>query len=147
MNLIIEILWIILAAAGLYIINASTKRFTKVINSKNLMQRDMEMYKIKFSEQDILSHLDFIIEECLDFYIAMELTPKNLYYINNSLETEITNKLGEIIPSRISPTLYSQLSLIYDSNQIANVIGEKIYTKVLEYVIQFNVQNERNPKK
>lgn len=146
MELLIEFLWIILAAIMIYTIYISAKRFANTNNNRNLMWRDIEMYKIKFSEQEIISHLDFIIEECLDYYIAMVITPKNLYYINTSLETEITNTLGEIVSSRISPTLYSQLSLIYDESQIATVVGERIYTKVLEYVIQFNIQNENKSK-
>lgn len=146
MELVFKIIYIILVVIALAVIYSIARKFAKIMNSKNLMERDIEMYKINYSEVAILSHLDFIITECLDYYIAMELTPKNLYYINNAAETEIVNKLGEIVPSRISPTLYSQLSLVYDSSQIASVIGEKIYTKVLEYVIEFNVQNENREK-
>lgn len=147
MELIFKIIWAILAAITIHIIYISANKFVKVMNSKNLMQRDIEMYKIKFSELEILNHLNFIIEECLEYYIMMNITPKDLYYINNNAETEMVNKLGELVPARISPTLYSQLSLIYDENQIATVIGEKIYAKVLEYVIEFNVNNEHNLKK
>ena len=146
MELAIKIVWIIVALLGVYVLYISLKRFTKIMNNKILMERDLEMYKINFSEQAILSHLDFIITECLDYYIAMILTPKHLYYINTSVETEMLNKLSETIPERISPTLYSQLSLIYDPEQISSVIGEKIYTKVLEYVIEFNVENENREK-
>jgi len=147
MNKIFEIIWIIIAIIALYTVYIISKKFANVLNSRNLMHRDIEMYKIKFSEQDILAHLNFIIDECLDYYVAINLTPKQLYYINNTIENEITTALGELVPARISPTLYSQLSLIYDSNQIAAVIGEKIYTKVLEYVIQFNVQNDHKVNK
>lgn len=146
MELTFKIIYILLALCALYVLRTSIKLIVGVINSKNLMQRDIEMYKIKYSEIDILNHLDFIITECLEYYVTMNLTPKQLYYINNHMETEIVTKLGEIVPSRISPTLYSQLSLVYDSNQIASVIGEKIYIKVLEYVIEFNVSNEHREK-
>ena len=147
MEIIFKILWIILAVSTLFLVYVIARKFAKIMNSKNLMIRDIEMYKMKFSEQEILSHLEFIIDECLDYYVTMNLTPKQLYYINNAMETEITNALANIVPARISPTLYSQLSLIYDSSQIASVIGEKIYTKVLEYVIAFNVSNEHKNKK
>ena len=146
MDLAIKIIWIILALLILYTVYVSVNKIVKVVNSKNLLMRDIEMFKMKFSEEEILNHLDFIITECLDYYVAMTLTPKGLYYINTQLETEITNNLGEIVSARISPTLYSQLTLIYDPSQISNVIGEKIYTKVLEYVVQFNVQNGKDKK-
>lgn len=142
MDILFKFLYIILGVAALGMIYIITRKFAKIINAKILFNRDIEMYKLKFSEQEILAHLDFIIEECLDYYIAMKFTPKQLYYINNTLETEIIESLAEIVPNRISSTLYSQLSLIYNTDQIGSVIGEKIYTKVLEYVIQFNVQNE-----
>lgn len=147
MELAFKIIYIILAITGLALAYVISNKFAKIMNSKNLMERDIEMYKIKFTEQEIISHLNFIIEDYLDYYIAMNITPKNLYYINNSMETEIVTALSETVSARISPTLYSQLSLIYDSSQIASAIGEKIYIKVLEYVIQFNVQNERMNKK
>lgn len=147
MELVFKIIYIVLIVATLITVYSIARKFAKIINSKNLMMRDIEMYKIKYSEQDILFHLDFIISECLEYYVTMYITPKNLYYINNNTETEIVNKLSEMVPSRISPTLYSQLSLIYDSNQIASVVGEKIYLKVLEYVIEFNVQNDHKNKK
>ena len=142
MDLTIKIIWIILAICTLFTVYIIARKFAMILNSKNLMMRDIAMYKMKFSEQEILTHLDYIIDEYLTYYITMYITPKNIYYITNPIETEIVKKLSETVPARISPTLYSQLSLIYDSNQIANVIGEKIYTKVLEFVLQFNIQNK-----
>ena len=146
MELIFKIIYVILAVSTLIIVYLIAGRFARIMNTKILFNRDIEMNKLKFSELEILSHLDFIIEECLDYYIAINLTPKQLYYISNHIEKEIIDYLGEVVPSRISPTLYSQLSLVYDSSQIGTVIGEKIYTKVLEYVIRFNVQNDSQQK-
>jgi hypothetical protein len=147
MELIFKIIWIILMVSALAVVYVSADKFAKVMNRKNNMDRDIEFLKIKYNEEEIISHLNFIIDECLDYYIAMHITPKQPYYINNNMETEIINHLGKLVPSRISPTLYSQLSLIYDNEQIAQAIGERIYIKVLEYVINFNVQNEHGNKK
>lgn len=147
MELIFKIIYIVLILTSLIFLYVIAKMFTEVAKIKVYMDRDIEMYKLKFSEQEILSHLDFIIEECLDYYIAMNITPKQLYYINNSTETEIVNALSSMVPERLSPTLYSQLSLIYNTDKIGTVIGEKIYTKVLAYVIEFNIQNDSIDKK
>ena len=146
MELIFKIIYVILAVITLITVYLIAAKFARIMNTKILFNRDIEMNKLKFSELEILAHLDFIIEECLDYYIAINLTPKQLYYISNNIEKEIIDYLGEVVPSRISPTLYSQLSLVYDSSQVGTVIGEKIYTKVLEYVIQFNVQNDSQQK-
>ena len=146
-NLVFQIIWVALATQGLLLIYVVARKFAKIMNSRNLMLRDIEMYKIKFSELEIIAHLDYIISEYLDYYITMNVTPKQIYYINKSTEDEMIKTLSEVIPTRISPTLYSQLSLIYDPNQIPMVIGEKIYLKILEYIIEFNVQNEFKQKK
>ena len=147
MEIAFKIIYIILALIAVFVVYIISNRFVKVINAKNLIERDIEMYKIQYSEQDILTHLDYIIQECLDYYIAMTLAPKRLSYISSSMETEMLDKLGETVQSRISPTLYSKLSLIYSADQIGIIIGEKIYTKVLEYIIQFNVENENKENK
>ena len=147
MEITFKIIYIILALIAVFVVYIISNRFVKVINAKNLIERDIEMYKIQYSEQDILTHLDYIIQECLDYYIAMTLAPKRLSYISSSMETEMLDKLGETVQSRISPTLYSKLSLIYSADQIGIIIGEKIYTKVLEYIIQFNVENENKENK
>ena len=146
-NLTFQIIWTILAVLGLILLYVIARKFAKIMNSKNLMERDIEMYKMKFSEQEIITHLDFIMTEYLDYYVTMYITPKQVYYINKSMEDEMVKTLSEVIPTRISPTLYSQLSLIYDPSQIPKVIGEKLYLKMLEYVIEFNVQNEYKQKK
>lgn len=142
-DLIFKIIYIVLAVSTLITLYTIARKFARIMNCKILFERDIQMYKLQFSEQDILKHLDFIIEEFLDYYVVMNITPKQIYYINNSMETEMVNVLGEVIPTRISPALYSKLSLIYDNNQIGTIIGEKIYTKVLEYVIEFNVANKK----
>lgn len=141
----IAIITILLAL--LLTIHASIKLIVNAIRMKSTMQRDIEIYKIKYSEEEILKHLDFIITECFEYYIAMNITPKEIYYINSKMETEMLNKLAVIVSERISPTLYTQLSLIYDSSQLSTVIGEKIYARVLEYVLPFNVENEKMNKK
>ena len=147
MELLFKIIWIILAITTLSIVYLIARKFARIMNAKILYERDIEMYKLKFSELEIISHLDFIIDECIDYYVTMNITPKQLYYINNNMETDMVNTLGEIVQERISPTLYSQLSLLYSADQIGIVVGEKIYTKVLEYVISFNVSYEHKNKK
>lgn len=142
-ELVFKIIYVILSIIGLGIIYIIAKNITKAINNKNLILRDVEMYKIKYSEEEISAHLDFIINECFDFYIVMNLMPKNLDYINNNTEKEIIKHLSEIVPERISSTLYSQLSLIYNSNQVPKIIAEKIYSRVLEYVLNYNIQNKK----
>ena len=142
-----KIIYIILILLGLLTIHSCVKLVINSINTKTMVQRDIQIYSIKYSEEEILKHLDFIITECFDQYIAMNITPKEIYYITSKMETEMLDKLATIVSERISPTLYTQLSLIYDSSQLSSVIGEKIYAVVLAYVLPFNVENEKINKK
>lgn len=139
--MIIEIIKLIISVLALFIMVVVCNRLTKIINSKYILQRDLEARSIKYSEDEILGHLNYIINEALNEYIIMNLKPKNVYYITNSMENEINTKLAEVIPLRISPTLYTQLQLIYDPDYIGLMIGTKIYMNVLEYVLTFNIEN------
>lgn len=109
------------------------------------IREDSLVQSTKYSEEEIIKHLDFIITEALDEYVLFELSPKNIYYINIKLEDEIIKHLSEEVPKRISKTLFTHLSFIYNSDYIGEYIGKRIYVTVLNYVCTFNVQNEATP--
>lgn len=144
--MVLEIIKLVLTVILLFVLVTVFNRFIKVLNSKYILQRDMETRSIKYSEEEILGHLNYIIEEALDQYVIMNIKPKGIYYISNSMENELNEVLAESIPARISPTLYSQLQLIYNPEIIGTVIGEKIYMNVLSYVLNFNINNEQEQK-
>lgn len=143
---IIQILWLAITTIAIIIFYTSIKLIITCINNKILTERDIKIYNIKYNEEEILGHLDYIINESLENYIAINLVPKNIYYITNQMENDITNKLIDTISDKISPTLYSKLTLIYDPGVVGTIIGQRIYTAVLEYVISFNIQNENKGK-
>ena len=116
-------------------------RYIRVLNSKHMINRDLEISKLKYSEDDIISHLEYIITEALNEYVLFNIRPKEIFYISNSMESEINENLSEEVPKRISPTLYAQLGLIYDNSYIGKMIGTKIYLIVLDYVLNYNLEN------
>ena len=146
-NQIIQILWLAITLIAIIVFYVSVRSITRCINNKIFSTKEISMLSIKYDKDLIISHLDFIINEALDNYIAMNIVPKNTYYITNQMENDITDKLVDIVSNRIPPLLYSKLSLIYDPGSIGTVIGQRIYTAVLEYVISFNVQNENKGTK
>ena len=116
--------------------------FKKIINiyTKNItLKSDIIIRDTQYNEEDIIKHLDYIIKETLDEYILLQIKPKQIFYINNKIETEIINYLLEEIPKRLSKTLITHLSFIYNNDYIGEFIGRHIYMIVLEYVLNYNM--------
>ena len=100
----------------------------KIINiyTRNIaLKSDVIIRDTQYKEEDIIKHLDYIIKETLDEY--------------NKIETEIINYLLEEIPKRLSKTLLTHLSFIYNSDYVGEFIGRHIYMIVLEYVLDYNI--------
>ena len=110
------------------------------LNRKN----DIELCQIKYEEETIINHLDFLINESLEKYILLELTPKQPDYINSKMESMIVDTIKDEVSDQISPTLYKQLSMIYNYDYIPKLIGTRIYMAVLNYTISFNDPRAKN---
>lgn len=115
------------------IVNSLAKRIS--------IESDIAIRDTKYNEEDIVKHLDYIISEALDEYILLNIKPKNIYYINTKTENEIVKHLSEEIPKRISKTLLVHLAFIYDNSYIGQFIGKHIYMTVLNYVLNYNMEN------
>lgn len=138
-NLLIFIIIVIL----LY--RAFNKLITALQN-KFEFDKNVESIQIIYDEDTIIKHLDFIIDETLNDYVLYSIRPKNIYYINNAMENEINEYVSNKVAEKISPTLQSELSLIYAQDYIGKAVGTRIYSKVLEFVLLFNVDNGTNKK-
>lgn len=141
---IFEIIWMCLTFLGIITFTITANRIISIIKKRYSFINNMEYYKNKYSEEDIINHLNYIINETLNNYIIMNIKPKNIYYITNAIENDINTALAELVPQKISPILYSQLSMIYDPNYIGRAIGEQIYMVVLNYVLNYNLENAQN---
>lgn len=108
----------------------------------NSLKSDMIIRDTKYDEEVIIAHLDYIINEALDEYNILYITPKQTYYINSKLETEIINYLTDEIPKRLSKTLVTHLNFIYNESYVGTFIGMRIYMTVLNWVLEFNVTRE-----
>lgn len=139
--------WFILSMKWLWIIVIflAYRLIKNIINvaARNIsLKSDMILRDTKYSEDEILQHLDYIIKEILDEYTLLYITPKNIYYINSKLEKEIIDYISNEAPKRISKVLVTQLSFIYNESYIGTFIGHRIYLTVLNYVLEYNVTKE-----
>lgn len=111
-----------------------------VERQKNDIRANELDYNIKYDENEIIKHLDYIIDEALDEYMLQ--TPDNAsVYISTKDEDKIIEYLQNTIPDRISRNLYKQLSYIYNQDYIGEYLGKKIYYRVVDFVIANNVRN------
>jgi hypothetical protein len=140
--LLIALLTLIVFVIVLALTGRIIKKILPTIQRSIQIREDTLVQSTKYSEDEIIKHLDYIITEALDEYVLLELTPKNIYYINNKLETAIVTHLSTEVPKRISKTLYTHLSFIYNNDYLGEYIGRRIYITVFNYVINFNVENE-----
>ena len=126
-------------AVGLVILNRRLKDFLysyklKIVGS------------ITYKETEVLEHLQYIIQQCLDYYHLFYIiaAPKEIYTINSAIQEQIIAYLTEEVPARISPILHDQLALIYSESSLGKVIGEFIYMVVQDFSINFNTEMEKN---
>ena len=131
-------IWIIIIILGYRLCS----RGLKIIDSNTIIKRESLIKDMDYDEQKIISHVDFIINEALDRYIIINITPKAIYYINSKEERKILEYLIDTIPDRLSPALLSKLSLVYNPNYIPSFLGEHIYMIVTNYVLEFNLNQD-----
>lgn len=112
------------------------------LNNKHRKRlEDITMYQIHTSAQidgSIPEILDLIIQESFTDYQVKYLTPANDGYINSDREAEIRKDLVAVVTSRISSAAIDKISLFYNIKNIADIIADKIYILVMNYVIEHN---------
>lgn len=82
--------------------------------------------------------LEFIINDAFQDYQIMVLIPKNELYITDEREKEIRRDLVEKVVNRMSPMALDKISLFYNVHKIDEIIADKVYITVMNYVVQHN---------
>ena len=82
--------------------------------------------------------LDTIITDAFQDYQIMELFPRNEPYITDDREKEIRSGLIEKVANRLSPMSLDKISLFYNIHKIDEIIADKVYIIVMNYVIEHN---------
>lgn len=102
---------------------------------------EITLYQIHVQSQideTVPEVLDLIIRESFDDYKLKSLYPLNEGYINSDREAEIRGELIALVSSRISNAALDKVSLFYNVTNIADVLADKIYIAVMNYVIDHN---------
>lgn len=102
---------------------------------------ELSLYQIHVQtsiDESIPEVLDLVIGESFNDYQLKSLYPLNEGYINSDREAEIRGELIALVSSRISNAALDKISLFYNITNIADVIADKIYIAVMNYVIEHN---------
>lgn len=97
-------------------------------------------------DKSITTLLHDIIDDCFEDYQIMVLVPKNELYITDEREKEIRSDLVQKVVDRLSPMALDKLSLFYNIHKIDEVIADKVYITVMNYVVSHNALIEQEAK-
>lgn len=131
-------LWIIVILLAYNLIKDIINNISRYVMAKS----DTVIRDTKYNEEEIIGHLDYIIKEVLDEYNVLHIAPKQIFYINSKLEKEIITYVSDEVPKRLSNVLLTHLSFIYNKDYIGTFIGMRIYMTILNWVLEFNLQQE-----
>lgn len=115
-----------------------------VLISSNMHKTKLEeltLYQIHVQSQideTVPEVLDLIIKESFNDYQLKSLIPLNEGFINSDREAEIRGEVINLVSSRISNAALDKVSLFYNVTNIADILADKIYIAVMNYVINHN---------
>lgn len=104
-------------------------------------QTYVSMGVINSSIPDLLTD---VINDSFNDYKLEVLIPLNEGYINENREHEIRKDLVDKVTSRIAVPTLEKLSLFYNINNIGEIIGDKVYIAVVDYVVDHNRKIEES---
>lgn len=113
------------------------------INNKKHQRDLLELGRYSTNVQAIIDMsipqiLENIINDAFQDYQIMVLIPLNELYITDEREKEIRKDLVEKIVNRISPMAIDKISLFYNVHKIDEIIADKVYITVMNYVVAHN---------
>lgn len=131
-NLLLILICLLLLAIILYI-------FKKVQNLKK--QLNLKEYEINVSttvDDNTFNLLDKLISDCFLEYVVLNVEYKEVQYIDSALEKEITRAVSYMVMERLSPTLITKISLVYNVNNLTDLVSKRVYLQVVNYSIEKN---------
>lgn len=140
----LDIYMVIIIAIAIFLLSiiALSIVFIAFTNSYRKRIEKLTLYQINTSstiDESIPQILEVIIQESFTDYQLQNFI-SNEGYINNERESEIRKDLVLLVSSRISPAAIDKLSLFYNVLNISDVIADKIYIIVTNFVANHNSQ-------
>ena len=138
-------LWIIYLTASIFLVIAFVL-FGVVVYVNNKHRKRLEeitLYQIHTAatiDSSIPEILDLVIHESFTDYQVKFLAPLDEGYIKEEREAQIRKDLVQLVTVRISSAALDKISLFYNIANIADILADKIYIVVMNYVTEHNSQ-------
>ena len=129
----------------IFLVWRSISKSLDIAYQKNKIESD-KLIKDTVIDDSAIKSLDSLINEIIEEYVILELRPKDVFYINNSIESEMREYIVNQITERIPVLLMKKLEYVCNPNYIGDLIGKRVYMSVMNYVLEFNVNSEHKPK-
>lgn len=129
---------------GIFFILALLVLFAITIYLNNKHRKKLEeitQYQINVSaivDKSIPEILDFIIQGSFMDYRIIYLDAIDEGYINEEKEIQIRDDFVKFVSKRISNAALDKLSLVYNPANIGEIIADKIYIIIMNYVTEHN---------
>jgi len=139
MNILEQLLFLALITSIIFILTFSWYLIVSSRNESKKIRQDYYMINVnyKITPEDF-ALLPSLIEECFLEYLALNEAFKDTHYIDSKSEAEIVKHVSYKILNTISPAMIDKLSLIYNKDGLGELINEKVYLRVMQYVIENN---------
>ena len=138
-NLILQVIWIGISIVFLYIIFIIGSNIIQIQKEKNDIKA-FEIHVTTPNDIEVSNILNKLIEEALQDYVLLNRGFKRNEesHINSKEEKKIINSVSEMVSNRISPILMDKLNFYYSETAIPEIIGTRVYIRVMSYVIDNN---------
>ena len=137
---LVKIVLSILVVSGLGVF------FIAIYNRNNREKNRIQEFNITANlsiDHTIGEKLDKFISDGLTEYLILNINLlEGNQYINEEMENTIREGFTTFISDRISPIFMQQLSMYYNIDNIHQVIGNKIYIAVTNYVASMNIPQD-----
>ena len=134
--LIIIVIYIVSITIAFYKL---AKKSIEIKYQKNKIESD-RLIKDTTIDNTAIESLDTLIQDILEEYVILQMKPKvrDIYYINNNMETEMREYIVEEVSNRIPVLLMKKLEYICNPDYLGDLIGKRVYMAVMNYVLDFN---------
>lgn len=121
---------------GILMLNRLIIVLDEYLKEKNDIRR-FEVNVTTPNDGEALKSLDDLINNTIAEYYALNIGYRNKG-INSKMEEDMQKEITKLVGERISSTLLDKLTFYYDRNTIDQIIANKCYIKITDFVISEN---------
>ena len=137
MNTLIICLCLVLCISGaLAIIAVSMKSIVNTIYQAKEQERLMNMDITKLTNDMLF--VDSLIQDSVINYRVVNIDHDPKFYMTQQAEAKMLTEVLKEVLSRISPTVYRKLQILYEDKVLEDIIYKKVSVAILEVKLEIN---------